>query len=217
MRDWMKDAVTIDNVEIDIGFNIWPSVYYGPSGGSSAKEYEHLHEPIYQPKITLIKGHSIKRALSRHVIDFESELIKYYRDLIRLSQKHEKRLYKGTPEFHLCPYFYKPIDFPVDFYLFDYFSDCEYLFKALLSEEEGEIFFDQDQSWEMHIYLHDGKLYFHQSDPDDATQPAMQIVVKKFDSSELLLRLKQTQQIINILIREFGFDRWSRSIYEKRD
>jgi len=209
MMDWMKNAVAVDNVEIDIGFNIRPSFYFGPSGGTFAKEFEHLHEKIYQPKITLNEG----CVLSRHVMGFESELIKYYRDVIRLSQKHEKRLLDCDPHFWLFPFMYSTLDFPISFPRYDHFDECEYVFKALMSETEGEIFDDEDQGWELHIYLQDGKLYFHQSDPQDSEQSQIQVVVQQFPKSELSKRLEQTQQIINTLIKEFGFDRWSRHIY----
>jgi hypothetical protein len=205
--DWKKDAVAIENVEIDIGFVISSSLYIGPNN-FTRHEFDTLREEIYQPKIPLVEN----RALSRDVIGCKSELIKYYRDLIRLSQKHEKRLFRTT--FCIQPWVYSmESDIPIGFYWYWHFDECEYLFKALLSEKEGRIFWDEEQGWEMFIHLFDGKLYFHQSDPQDAAAPVFNIVIKKFDNRELLTRLEQTREIIAKLTKEFGVDRWSRHIY----
>ncbi|MCU0390342.1 MAG: hypothetical protein MUE81_04430, partial [Thermoflexibacter sp.] len=95
---------------------------------------------------------------------------------------------------------------------YDTLQEIRYLCNGLINNEEGEIFYDRDQSWEIIVESYEGKLFIKESDPDyDETFCCIWV-----DRQEMMAQVKtvleKTELIVSQLAKHFGVNHWEKRI-----
>jgi hypothetical protein len=205
--DWLKEAVDVPHFEINVAFLTQQEFYFGDDNDmAQIADKEHYREPLYIPfsdKDILVTTHNIFEHLE--------ELIKHYESVMKLNLKYEKELRYSS-------YFWiRPIiknlnegNILASFPWYDTLEEIRYLCNHLKDIEEGEIFYDRDQSWEIIIENYEGKLFIKESDPDyNETFCCISI-----DRQEMLMQIKilleKTELIIKRLTEYFGINYWEK-------
>jgi hypothetical protein len=86
---WIESSKLIDDLVVEVGFRTSDSFYYGPHNGSK-QQWEELRESLYQPQI-----HQEKGLILTHILESNlDELVKYYIDVFRLSEKYQCQMRK---------------------------------------------------------------------------------------------------------------------------
>ena len=160
MGDWKKSAILQNNVKVDIGFMVSESFYFGPDNGFTPEQYEELRVPLYQPKLK--KSGSF--ILSSEIVGNEEELIKHYQDVVMKYKEYGKVISKST-HFWNRPIIYNS-EFVISFSWHDKFGEGRNVLDNLTSTEDGEIYWDMDQGWELEMVAEEGLIYAREWDPD---------------------------------------------------
>ena len=202
--DWKYESVHMNGVTVDIGFIVKDSFYYGPENGFTSEQWSALQEKLYQPD--LHKSGSF--VLSADINGKEEELFAYYKDLKAKVLARGKSLENST-EFWNRPVIYAPDSFNLSFCWHDRFREGKSLLRALLADDDGEVFSDIDQGWQLDIYRHDGMLYALQGDPDTGTvhyNVKFEHAPIKDQAAQLLPRI---EKLIADLTAQLGTDYWT--------
>lgn len=204
--NWKNTTTNISNINITIAFLTNRQFYFGSDKNRKQLEkWEDFSEALYLPfqnPDLLITTENIK--------DNKEELIKYYENVVALSKKHGKKI--SPSYFWIRPLLRDKEDNKIltGFPWYDTMNEVKYLFSELQKEEEGTVFYDVDQGWELVIENKDGKIYLQESDPD-YNEIHCSI---NFDRNSMIQQsvfvLHETQKIINKLVKHFGFDCWTK-------
>ncbi len=202
--DWKSESVHMDGVLVDIGFLVKESFYYGPENGFTSEQWSALQEKLYQPNLR--KSGSF--VLSADIDGKEDELFAYYKDLKSKALAHRKSLDKST-EFWNRPVIYTPDAFYLSFCWHDRFREGKSLLHALLADDDGEVFADIDQGWQLDIHLHEGILYALQGDPDKGTVDYNVKFAHAPIKDQVAQLLPRIEKLIADLTAQFGTDYWT--------
>jgi hypothetical protein len=207
--EWTKEAEEIPNFELNVAFLTQKEYYFGDDNNmEQIADKEHYREPLYIPfsdKNLLVTTH--------HVADNLQELINYYESVFRLNDKYEKELSNAS-------YFWiRPIIKNLDngnilasFPWYDTLQEIRYLCNGLINNEEGEIFYDRDQGWEIIVENDDGKLFIKESDPDYNETFCCIWVDRQEMIKQVKTTLEKIELIVNQLANYFGVNYWEKRI-----
>lgn len=99
----------------------------------------------------------------------------------------------------------------ISFPWYDTYSEIERFFQCVKCGEQGQIFFDSDQCWELEIYARSGEFFARQRDPDNEDSNAIMV---RFASQPLLNQIQEvcvrTASIIERLSTAIGRDVWTK-------
>ena len=161
--DWLDATTAVDAVELDIGFIIRDTFYYGEPNNFTPEDWQTLRELICQPDLDLFGSF----ALASNVESKLTSLIDYYKDVVRLADKHGKNIQNQQSYFWLRPLIFRRDEFTVSFPWYDTYTESVRFLDDLACPAEGEVFWDRDQCWELSIYAQDDRLYIREWNPDD--------------------------------------------------
>jgi hypothetical protein len=202
---WTQQSEPVDGVQIDIGFVISPSFYYGPENDFSAAQWEALREPLERPAIPIVAEHFV---LSVDCIGKEEELCRHYRDVLDKAARHGKDPRRGA-YFWNRPVVHAPGGLVLSFPWHDHFIDGRLFIESLETGEAGEVFSYHEQGWEFELYLHEGTLYMREGDPDSGATHHNLRFAREPVKAQVPVVLARVEALIARLTREFGQDCWT--------
>lgn len=205
LPEWARQSEPVEGVQIDIGFVIAPSFYYGPENGFSAAQWEALREPLEPPAIPLVAQHFV---LSADGVGKEDALCRHYRDVLDKAARHGKDPRRGA-YFWNRPVVHAPGGLVLSFPWHDHFIDGRLFIESLATDEAGEVFSYYEQGWEFDLHLHDGTLYLREGDPDSgATHHNLRFAHEPV-RAQVAGVMTRVEALIARLTREFGQDYWT--------
>ena len=203
MSDWKQSAILQNDVKVDIGFMASESFYFGPDNGFTPEQYEELRAPLYQPKLK----RSGQFILSSEIIGNEEELIKHYQDIAMKYKEYGKDISKST-HFWNRPVIYNS-EFVISFPWHDKFGEGRNVLDNLTSTEDGNVYWDADQGWELEITAEEDFMYAREWDPDNEELHCQ----VKFDRVQVRQQATALIPNISVLIKKLseavGHDYWT--------
>lgn len=207
-NDWTNGTLTISNFEINVAFLTNKEYFFGNENDpKQIADKINFSEPLYLP----FSDKAIL-ATTNNISDNLDEIIKYYQSVLALAKKHNKK----PSQYY---FWIRPIirnletgEILVSFPWYDTLNEIRRLFIDLKKENEGNIFFDADQGWELVIDYFKGQLFIKESDPDyDETYCKITIdrqkIIRQID--DILLK---TEKIVSKLTNHFGTDYWTKRL-----
>jgi hypothetical protein len=204
--EWVARAKPVEGAVIEVGFLISDSFYFGPENGFSPEQWKSHREPLYQPAI---ERHN-NRVLSSALSDTPAELLKHYADVIRARDKHKKRWATQPAYFWMRPLIFAAGVFEISFTWYDTWEETKPLLDALERSEEGEIFSDLEQGWEVAIVASGGRLLIRQGDFDSGEEQECVSLDRASLTRQIPLLRDRCDRVLSELRRELGHDYWSR-------
>lgn len=200
--DWFERAPFYTEVNLDVGFILQDSFYYGPQNGFSQEQWESLRAPLYRPAIKLFADHY---CLSSRLGDQPSELEKYYSSALQLAHQHARPLKPGDSPFWLRPLIFAEDRFCFNFPWYDTVEETRRCLNGLLTGH----FDDQDQGWRFEAQTRGQRVYLRQSDPDHEREIEVACV-----AAEVLMRqvpdcLARLEAQIRFLCQRLGRNYWT--------
>lgn len=135
-------------------------------------------------------------------------LLEYYRQVIKLSRLHHKKLRE------IRQYFWIRLalighEVEISFPWYDTFSEVRSFLEWLETSSSNSIFLDIEQGWQVEGFTQENILYLQESDPDSeeiyltVSTPLAPLSVKASKS------IKETESIIKLLTEALGDDVWT--------
>ena len=187
---WLGRAVQLQAVSVDAAFIIHKSFYLAGdfTGGT----------PLTQPAFpTQESNRYVSLALTRDVQGYESELIGHYTEVLRRCEEHGVRANFAVTAV---------VDggrLPA------YLSSPSTVFPALMSQQDGRLFFDGDQGYVVEVFAYGSEMFLHDDDPDESEEFNM----ITFPRAPLRSRVKEAAMRLASLkprlARALGPARWS--------
>jgi hypothetical protein len=156
----------VESVEVDVGFLIERTFYYGPENGFTQEQWQQLREPLYQPTIELY-GNLLLSADMRESV---AELVPYYQDVERLIVYHMKKMGQQSHYFWMRPLIFTRGEFAITFPWYDTWEEAVPMLDALTALGDGQLFHDLDQGWEFHAFADGDQLVLRQGDLDSGKE-----------------------------------------------
>lgn len=209
MEEWMREARSITAMEAEIVFLLKEDFYFGPDSFPEVKE-RAMVEPLPSPRIE----REIPSVVSTiEVLGHELELADYYREVIRLAKKHEKPFQKIEHYFWVRFWLWNSAEnLSVAFPWYDTVSEVDRFFQGIESDEEGELFWDADQGWQIDCHRIGDELFIRSSDPDTNTTIDVISIPRQLMLDRILQLRQRTNRIVKALSDNVGRDLWSRRV-----
>jgi len=204
---WKESAIYINNLEIEIGFVICSSFYYGPENHFTEDQWHTLRESLELDDIPL---YGENRSLTKYIINDEFRLIKYYYSVIKLCEKYKKCISKEKPYFWIHPLIYNTEGISIEIPYHDTYDDSQNFFVNFFAKEEGRIFLDSDMGWELSIYASNTDFYLREWNPDTGEDYNTIYFPKLLIQEQIPPLMQRTETIISVLTQALGEDYWSR-------
>jgi primase-polymerase (primpol)-like protein len=200
-------ATQIEKISLTIAFSVNNTVYYGPDNDFSQIERKNLREKVYVPQYENHRDYIFSADV---IADNSHELIKYYRDVLRILKKHGKSL-KGTTYFWIRPLIYFG-DNTIGFPWHDYYENSNSFLQMILSDKNGELFDDIDQGWALSITADENNLYLKETNGEFDNNEEIFTHIKtskKHLQEQASILIKQLDIIMEQLVSEFQENYWS--------
>lgn len=201
--EWTKTAKPVDHASLDVGFVISDSFYYGADNDFTLEEWESSRTKITQPKLSKFGDF----VLSSDVGDV-GELLNYYRDVLILAKEHKKRIENRSSYFWIRPLIYERDEFAITFPWYDTYEETKRFLESVEEKEEGQVFWDRDQCWELTAHARDGRLYLREWDPDYEEEHVSVSVDFASLRSQIKPTKNRTESILTQLRAALGRDYW---------
>jgi hypothetical protein len=205
--DWVSRAGRVEEPILEVGFIVWEDEYYGPEHGFSQEEWRTLREPVYQPALPF-HHRSVNYVLTPALHAGTGEMVRYYRDVLRVAREHGRRLTR--PRFWLRPFLFSSDGFEIPFYLHNGREDAESLLSRLETVEQGEIYDDLDEGWEVQIVAAGGRVYMRHGDFDTGEDHACGWCDRTVLLRQIAPLRGRLHAILTDLEAVLGGDYWSR-------
>jgi hypothetical protein len=204
--DWVHAATPISTPTLDVGFIVSDDFYYGPENDFDQETWERLRVPVYQPALPLHHRH-VDWVLTPALESSTDELVRHYRDLLRLAAEHGTTVSRS--HFWLRPFLYSPDGLDVSFSWLDTQDDAELFLSALEREDEGEIYDGMDEGWDLRIVALGGRLFIRDADPDTDQVHACVSCGRAALVARVAPVRARMRKILAELRAELGADYWS--------
>jgi hypothetical protein len=204
LPDWIPRAKSVVALTVDVCFLISDSYYFGDENDLGQFRRPEFREPLYQPKIDRYGNVALTSSVENSV----SELIAYYRDVVRLAEKHRKTV--QAHYFWLRPLIFEQNEFAISFPWYDTQQESERFLWNLSRSEPGEIFWDADQCWELTVWADADTLYFREWDPDHEEEHAVVRCNKLMIQGQISAVQERLTSVLQRLREAIGHDFWSR-------
>ena len=204
MNDWVQQAEYKSEVIIDIGFMVQESFYFGPENGFTPEQYQELREALPVPDFEM-SGNFV---LTKNLAGKEFLLAEHYKAVVAMHEKHCKDISKST-HFWNRPIVFQENDFCISFSWHDRFREGKNVLESLSSIQDGEIYWDRDQGWELEIYGQGEFLFAREWDPDYEKLHCQVKFDRKSVREQSQALIAHTTEIISYLSREIGHDHWT--------
>lgn len=205
LKKYISQTEFIPDLKVDVGFIIFNDFYYGDENEWTEEEWKTQRQWLEKP--SPLYGHY---ALSEAFEGNEIQLIRYYASVIKAIKDHNKIRKAGDSCFWLRPLVFQPEVHDISFPWYDTLVEAFSFLDALAKNEEGWIFDDMDQGWQVAVYAEGDKFHFIQrvwesdepvwlASGDRAALSAM--------AKQCIIRIKKQ---IALLTAEMGTDYWTK-------
>jgi hypothetical protein len=199
---WLESSKLIEELVVEVGFRISDSFYYG-SRNASKQQWEELSEPLYQPQLHSEKGLILTDVLESDI----DELVKYYVDVFRLSEKYQCPMSKSY--FWMSPVIYSDQDVEIHFPWHDTWKETKDFLEAVSASKDGYLFIDADQDWDLDIYGISNQLFVREGALRDAGKPLEIVCDRQCFVDQVGILYKRSEQIVHKLCSALGGDYWT--------
>ncbi|HEY0022897.1 MAG TPA: hypothetical protein VGB24_08305 [Longimicrobium sp.] len=201
---------------IEIGFPIQPDFYFGPENDFTVRQWDTLCEPLYVPVIDHYapppgRG-EVQFVLTRSLENSIGELVRYYADVLRLMEKHRKKVIKHRYFFELVPIIFAPGDkFELRYFTSEHWETATLLLHNLEQQRDGTLDDARDQGHDVEVVGWGDRLFIRVTDPD--ADPVIEHACVSCDRASLVRQIgplrERTRRIRADLRRAFEVDYWS--------
>jgi len=205
--DWIKKSKHINNLDLEVCFQLSDSFYVG-----DPNSYEQLQDEKFCAALELPSFVRVVPTIARtsEALENTNELASYYKKII------EKSVALGKPFNEIRQYFWLRLwlwnteeDIHFSFPWYDSLSEIQHFFSWLNNESE-EPYIDMDQGWQIDAVRLGEAIHIRQIDPDEDEEYSN--VSLPFE--EFLQKVNEVdsraRQIISSLSKELGVDVWSK-------
>jgi hypothetical protein len=218
IQDWTRRAKRIEDVTIEIGFLVSPDFYFGPENRFTEEQWESMREPLYAPAADIYvppPGRGCARYLLTQTVEQSpDELIAYYADVLRLIEKHRKKLIRERHYFEFHPILFSPGgEFELRWFYGASWGDAALTLQRLEQQEDGLLDDSIDQGWELEIVGEGNRLYIRVANPDAEPGEAVESDCVWCDRASIIRQIgplrERTRRIRAALNAAFPVDYWS--------
>ncbi len=203
--EWISRAKPVEAPTVDIGFLISDTFYYGPENDFSQEQWQRLREPLYKPNAERYGKYLLSAALE----DSAAELVRYYQDVVRLIGHHGRTMEQELHYFWMRPLIFVREQVAITFPWYDTWEEAVPFLDALTRPDDGLLFEDLEQGWEVNAFAECGQLFLRQGDFDIGEE----YIVVATDRAQLSGQVPAVRQRIVRLLQEMsaalGHDYWS--------
>ncbi|MDQ0571841.1 hypothetical protein QFZ42_003675 [Variovorax paradoxus] len=199
MAPWFADTKPIDSLEPEIAFHLQDEFH--PAMGGRA-------EPLALPEFPRA---SRLLACTSEVIGHEAELAAYYGRVAALARRHTLKLDQVRQYFRMdLRLDNDDANVHLSFPWYDSFAAMDHFLAAVVGNDEGMIYDDQDQGWAVEVWARNGTLYIRENDPDDSdNEPGQAVAVPRAGLQARIAPLRErTVKLVARLAKELGPDAW---------
>jgi hypothetical protein len=207
MESWLSQAKTLPSLQVEIGFLIQDSFYYGPDRFSDIADRERLADTLVPPRI---QREFPSLVTSSEAVGHERELAAYYRRIVGLAHHHQRPFNSIRHYFWLRLLLWNAEhEVSISFPWYDSFSDIDRFLTALVGIDTGLVDHDMDQGWELQTYASDGVLYLSERDPDSG-ETHVEISVPRAGLVAQVEELRErTTAVVTQISSLLGADVWT--------
>lgn len=216
--DWTRRATGIEDVTVEIGFLVSPDFYFGPENRFTKEQWESMREPLYTPAADIYvpppERGCARYLLTKSLEHSADELIRYYSDVLRLTEKHRKKLVHQRHYFELHPILYSPRgEFELRWFYDNSWETAAMTLRNLERRTDGLLDDSIDQGWELKVVGEGDRLYIRVTNPDAEPGEAEEIDCVWCDRASIVEQIEpvreRTKRIRGALIAAFPVDYWS--------
>lgn len=212
MDEWLADCEDLDFINVDICFCINEDFYYGPLDVESIAERKQT-SPL--PSVTN-KSAATFNYRSLKAEDYPEKLLDYYREVLRLAKNYGKKDYEITHYFWLKLYFWRPdLGIAMEFPWYDSLEQMLPVLEKIAGTEEGHLFHDEDQDWDIDIFAKDEYIYIREGNFLDGEINILHKIPRPrlaVDCEEAMARAKA---LVAWLSDELDHDYWTKPPYSE--
>ncbi len=205
LEKYLSQTEFIPDLKVDVGFIISDDFYYGPENDFTEEEWKTQRQLLEKPSLELYS----KYALSEELEGNEIQLIKYYASILQATRDYNKPRKAGDSCFWLRPVVFQRTGKAITFSWYDTFVEALSLLEALAKNEEGWIFEDLEQGWQVAVYAEGDKFYFIQrvweSDETVWLASGDRVALSEM-AKQCIIRVKKQ---IELLTSQIGTDFWT--------
>lgn len=210
MDDWIKDCEDLDFINVDVHFCINEDFYYGPSDVISIAERKQT-TPL--PSVTN-KAAETFDLRSQKAEKFPDKLLEYYEEVLRLAKNYGKKPLEISQYFWLKLSFWRPdLGIYMNFPWYDSLDEITPLLEKIASVEDGVLWHDVDQGWEVEIIAADGFIYCREGDPEENEYNILHKIPRRPLALECEEVLDRSRALVNWLADSVGEDYWTKTRY----
>lgn len=204
--EWTTRARPVEATNVDIGFLISDTFYYGPENDFSQDQWQKLREPLYKPTADRYGDF----LLSVELTSSASELIRYYKDVLRLIGHHRKKMEQQSPYFWMRPLIFAKGEFAITFPWYDTWEESVPLFDALTAPADGLLFHDLEQGWDVHAFAEGDQMFLRQGDFDSGEEHIVIAANRAQIAGQVPVVRERVVHVLQELSSALGRDYWSR-------
>lgn len=202
---------------MEIGFHVHPDFYFGPENRFMEEQWERMREPLYAPAVESYAPPP-ERGCARYLLTkalehAPDELIRYYADVLRLIDKHRKKVIDHRDYFTLQPILYSPGgEFELRYFTSEHWETAALNLQGLEERQDGLLVDEIDEHWKLEIIGDGDTLYIRVADPDAESGEEEQDCVC-CDRSSIVQQVaplrERTRRLRALLSSAFPVDYWS--------
>ena len=204
-HSWVARSVPAERAEPEIAFYIAEG--FSPDPNSAREE-----DDVALPRPTTVTD---RRLTSTEAQKSESDLIGYYRSVLSLVEEHQQTYNDFSP------YFWLKLTIgwesgELGFSWYDTLDPMESLFDWIQAAEDGDIWSDVEQGWEMICIRVGERFHFRQGGFDQGDEYENVALPREQLLQSVTVLRARIKAIISRLIAEIGEDYWTRYRYDLR-
>ena len=158
LNKYLSQTVFIPDLKVDVAFIISDDFYYGDENDWTEEEWTTQRQLLEKPAVELYGRY----ALSKDFEGNEVQLVNYYTSVLKAIKDHNKSRKAGDSCFWLRPVVFDKAINAISFPWYDTFVEALSFLEALAKNEEGWIFDDMEQGWQVAVYAEGDKFQFIQ-------------------------------------------------------
>jgi len=205
LNKYLSQTTFIPGLTVDVGFIISNDFYYGDENEWTEEEWKTQRQLLDKPALPLYGNYALSEAFEEN----ETQLVQYYASVLKAIKEHDKIRKAGDSCFWLRPVVYQKEVDAISFPWYDTFVEALSFLKALESNEEGWIFDDLDQGWQVAVYAEGDKFHFIQRNWE-VDEPVWLASGNRTElaamAKKCIIRVKKQ---IELLTAQLGADFWT--------
>ena len=207
MEPWFAEAVPVESLKAEICFLIRPDFYFGPDRPTDPSDLQKLVVPLSIPKIPRATESMVRTV---EAVGYESELVAYYEQIVRLAREHRRPFNSIRHHFWLRFWLWNEAQkIHISFPWYDSFSEIDRFMGAISRASDGLVDHDLEQGWEMEVHRQNDALFFRECDPDADETYLVASTSREKLVAELAGLRERVVGLIDHLSKSMGADVWT--------